>query len=174
MGLCTCCRIPVTAVIPHGHHQSMRALTAPTHNAAPNPPSKIRRQRMRDTSASAASESPPQYTPHPHPYRRSESTSTHSFRASSADQQNTICAVCLSRPHPEMAECRKDKLSDGDPAYSTRSKLGHLVDLQGKSLCLDFQLRKGCSSTRHGTRHRCSGCGSEQHGATNCPRRPSN
>ena len=150
----------------------MRALAAPAHNAAPNPPSKAKRhQRTRDTSAS---DSPPQYTPHPHPYRRTESTSTHSFRTSSPDQQNTICAVCLSRPHQDMAECRKDKLSDGDPAYSSRSKLGHLVDLQGKSLCLDFQLWKGCSSTCHAMRHRCSGCGSEQHGATNCPRRSSN
>ncbi|KAN0111396.1 hypothetical protein V8E52_008552 [Russula decolorans] len=64
-----------------------------------------------------------------------------------------------------MAECREETLNDGDAAFSTRNKLGHLIDRQGKSLCADFQLSKACASKHHGIRHRCSGCGSNQHGA---------
>jgi hypothetical protein len=61
---------PVTAVVPHGHHQFMRALALLAQNAAPNPPSKTNRQRAHDTSNGQ---------PHPHPYRRTGSPSTLPF-----------------------------------------------------------------------------------------------
>lgn len=149
----------------------MAILAAVPQDANANPSGKIRRQRARITSAGDGAQSP---SPHPHPYKKAASTPTHSFRPNTNDQPQTLCAVCLRKPHQNMAECREETLGDGQPAFSTRSKLGHLTDRQGKSLCVDFQLPKGCSSKHHGTRHRCAGCGNDQHGAVECHRRQAN
>jgi hypothetical protein len=151
--------------------QAIALLAAPTQDATPNSAGRARRQRGRDASLTDRPHSPPS---RPHPYKRTISAPNHSFRASPPDQPQALCIVCLRKAHPIIGECREETLNDGEPAFSTRAKLGHLVDRQGKSLCVDFQLYKGCPSQRHIMRHRCSGCGSDQHGAVQCPRRPSN
>ena len=163
----------------HAHHshrasfksQAMAVLATPTQDTLSNPVGKAKRQRARDANAMDNNYTAPS---HPHPYRRMGPTPTHSFRPNPIEQPQTFCVVCLRRPHPNIGECREETLNDGEPAFSTRNKLGHLVDRQNKSLCVDFQLSKSCPSKRHAMRHRCSGCGSDQHGAVDCPRRSSN
>lgn len=54
-------------------------------------------------------------------------------------QPHTLSIVCLCRPHPNMAKHREETLSDGEPAFSSLSKFGHLTDLQ-ESLCVGFRL----------------------------------
>ena len=34
------------------------------------------------------------------------------------------------------------QLAVPEPTFSTKNRLGHLVDLQGKSLCINFQLSR--------------------------------
>src|SRR5712672_4774047 len=109
----------------------MAILGVPAQDAASNPTGKDKRLRTQDAGAADGANPP---LSHPHPYRRAAPSPSHSFRASPGDQPQTRCLVCLRTPHPHMAECREETLSDGEPAFSTRSKLGHLVDRQGKSL----------------------------------------
>ena len=171
---------PPIPMLPHTAHaatifydrqQIAASYAAAAQTSTQNVQGRPRHARFRDA---APTDSINAHPTQPHPYRRpaSGSSPTCSFRTSSSE--NASCVVCLNRPHPNMGECHEKMLSDGKPAFSARSKLGHLVDRQAKSLCLDFQLQKGCFSKRHGTRHCCSGCGSERHGATDCPRRSSN
>jgi len=151
--------------------QAMALLASPAQGTASNTGSKAKKQWPRDANPTEGTHSPPS---HHHPYKRSGASANHSFRPNSSETSQTVCVVCLRRPHPNMGECREETLSDGDPAFSTRNKLGQLTDRQGKSLCADFQHPKGCFSKRHSARHRCAGCGSEQHGASECSRRPTN
>src|SRR6266566_4873251 len=123
----------------------MALLAAPVQDAASNPSGKAKRQWACDSNSMDSGYLPPS---HPHPYKRTGSTPTHSFRAGSTEQPQTLCVICLYRPHPNRGvRSRKGTLSDGEPAFSTRSKLGHLIDCLGKSLCVDFQLPKVASNT---------------------------
>jgi hypothetical protein len=148
----------------------MAFLATSAQDSSPNAAGKGKRQQARDTGPVDGMHSP---APH-HPYRRSGAAPSQSFRANAAEHPQTLCIVCLRRPHPNMGECREETLSDGEPAFSTCGKLGQLTDRQGKALCVDFQLPKSCSSKRHGTCHRCASCSAEQHGAAECPRRSAN
>ena len=62
-----------------------------------------------------------------HQYKYTAPSSTDSFRSTSTDQQATR-AVCFSKPHQDMEEYHEETLSEGDSAFSTRVKLGHLID----------------------------------------------
>ena len=128
----------------HGHshaqiqYQALILVTAPNPDTATNTGGKTKRcprgHVMQDSLPApihifTSGTYGPLQVHHVHP---------HSFRDSTTDQPQTLCIVCLCRPHENMAECREVTPSDGEPAFSARSKLGHLVDLQGKSLCANF------------------------------------
>ncbi|KAJ6472276.1 hypothetical protein DFH09DRAFT_808019, partial [Mycena vulgaris] len=83
-----------------------------------------------------------------------------------------VCAICIGS-HPNVAGCRSSTLWNGSPARCHRDNRGRLTNSQGTSICLDFQLPKGCSGSRSGPQHNheCSGCGAASHGASNCPLR---
>src|SRR5580698_8367392 len=115
----------------------MAFLGSSTQDTTLSPSSKGKRNRLCDASSTNSASS---LSSHPHPYKRAGHAPSHSFRPPTTDQPQAVCVVCLRRPHPNMGECREETLSDRDPAFSTRSKLGHLVDRQGKTLCVDFQL----------------------------------
>ena len=136
-----------------------------TKTTKPNPSGKARHAQTWDTNSA---EHAPSNSQQLHPYKCTELPPSYSFWNNSLEQ--TLCVVCLNRSHQNMAECCEETLNDGEPAFSKQSKMGCLVDRKGKSLCLKFQLPKGCYSNSHRTRHRCSGCGSDHHGTSSCPR----
>ncbi|KAJ7257569.1 hypothetical protein B0H12DRAFT_1015397, partial [Mycena haematopus] len=77
-----------------------------------------------------------------------------------------VCAICLGS-HSNIANCRSSTLWNGAPAYSHRDGRGKLTNPRGANICLRFQLPQGCHSNEHV--HECSGCGSPNHGAAQCP-----
>jgi hypothetical protein len=107
------------------------------------------------------------------PARRSSGNSDFFRGASSSGAQ--VCAVCLGR-HKDgkvrFADCSATATWDKNhDTFSRRSSQGVLVTVSdNEPLCLDWQRERGCSVARHGARHKCSGCGSTDHGASACPR----
>jgi hypothetical protein len=91
------------------------------------------------------------------------------FRAG-ADSRGEVCATCLGRHEHPFVKCDGHELWDGSPGSIRKSGNGRPVDPNGNPLCLDWQRLKGCQSSSHSERHRCSGCGKSSHGAQACPR----
>ncbi|KAH8977565.1 hypothetical protein EDB92DRAFT_1778188, partial [Lactarius akahatsu] len=81
-----------------------------------------------------------------------------------------VCAVCLGRHEHVFARCEGPKLWDGTAASARKNEQGKLVAADGHPLCFDWQVPRGCASSSHPDRHRCSGCGKPGHGAQACPR----
>ena len=103
-----------------------------------------------------------------HHSRRHSSFQTSDFRAGAGENPDlSACAICLSRTPHNVRLCRAKKRWDGKQTLYTRNEEARIVDNQGNIICSDWQRPRGCSSTRH--RHECSGCGSSDHGAQNCP-----
>ena len=94
---------------------------------------------------------------------------TEVFR-SGTGSRGRVCAVCLGRHEHTFAKCDEAKLWDGSACGARKNEQGRLVAADGLALCFDWQLPKGCGSTGHTDRHRCSGCGKADHGAQECPR----
>jgi hypothetical protein len=92
-----------------------------------------------------------------------------SFFRSGAAPRGGVCAVCLGRHEHTFSKCDGAKLWDGSAGAAKKTE-GRLVADDGFPLCFDWQVPKGCSSTSHPDRHRCSGCGKGDHGAQTCPR----
>lgn len=88
---------------------------------------------------------------------------------SGAASRGGVCAVCLGRHEHFFARCEETKLWNGSVASAQKNEQGRLVAANGQPLCFDWQLPRGCTSTTHTDRHKCSGCGSSDHGAQNCP-----
>ena len=80
-----------------------------------------------------------------------------------------VCAVCLGRHEHFFSKCEMPKLWDGSAPAARKNEQGRFAAASGQRLCFDWQLPRGCTSTAHSDRHRCSGCGSADHGAQNCP-----
>ncbi|KAI0688272.1 hypothetical protein C8T65DRAFT_562868, partial [Cerioporus squamosus] len=81
-----------------------------------------------------------------------------------------VCAICLGRhPPSEVARCNAHRTWDGRSARCRRVN-GRIQTEDGRVLCTDWQRDRGCSSSSHGERHECSGCGHKDHGAHACPR----
>ena len=89
---------------------------------------------------------------------------------SGAGSRGRVCAVCLGRHEHPFAKCNDTKLWDGSASGARKNEQGRLVAADGFALCFDWQLPKGCGSTGHLDRHRCSGCGKSDHGAQGCSR----
>ncbi|KAI0054459.1 hypothetical protein BV25DRAFT_1769605, partial [Artomyces pyxidatus] len=66
--------------------------------------------------------------------------------------------------------CNRPTLWDGKtPSRCKRSGTNNrILDRDGLEICLDWQRASGCVSRKHAERHRCSGCGSTNHGAARC------
>lgn len=87
-----------------------------------------------------------------------------------AGKKLAACAVCLGRHPHNISQC--DEARTWDDQFSTLAQRvdKNLVMQDGRSVCMDWQREKGCSSRRHDDRHICSGCGAATHGAQDCPR----
>ena len=93
---------------------------------------------------------------------------TEVFR-SSAGSRGRVCVVCLGCHEHNFVKCDDAKLWDGSASGARKNEQGRLVAADSLTLCFDWQLPKGCGSTGHVDRHRCSGCGKADHGAQECP-----
>ena len=98
----------------------------------------------------------------------------------SLDQKFTIspdtrglstCAICLSHNPHDVAQCDASLLWDGHtPVFARKGDKGAKLRTAstGDTLCLDWNLPRSCNSGSHISRHRCSGCGNNDHGAQSC------
>lgn len=110
-----------------------------------------------------------------HPYHRSSGNQqgkqpANQFFPSGAGQTgSSACALCLGRFHHNIHKCTTELLWDGQTkARCSRNAAGHLVNPQGRELCYDWQRPNSCSNTSCSHMHKCSGCGSKDHGAQGC------
>ena len=78
--------------------------------------------------------------------------------------------ICLGRHPHDVYNCSSKTLWDGTPARCQKNENGRLTNPTGSVLCTDWQRPNGCTSTAHDSRHECSGCGKQTHGAQKCPR----
>ena len=85
-------------------------------------------------------------------------------------QPRSACSVCLGRFAHLISKCESNELWDGSETHCRRAADGRLVSKKGVTLCSDWQRPQGCKSTGHTLHHLCSGCGSSDHGAQECPR----
>ncbi|KAH9001940.1 hypothetical protein EDB86DRAFT_2801368 [Lactarius hatsudake] len=121
------------------------------------------------------SRSPPGSSPD-RPEKRSRGSPAHAKRGkpeffpSGAGPRGGVCAVCLGRHEHVFTRCEGPKLWDGTTASARKNEQGKLVAADGYPLCFDWQVPRGCTSSSHPDRHRCSGCGKPGHGAQACPR----
>ena len=145
-----------------------------------------RRQRVRSRSPSRGGPSRKRYrsrSPHSDQVspsdrleKRARDNSRHprrdkpEFFQSGAGPRGGVCAVCLGRHEHTFARCEEAKLWDGSVGSARKNEQGRLVAASGFPLCFDWQVPRGCRSTSHPDRHRCSGCGKADHGAQGCPR----
>jgi hypothetical protein len=79
----------------------------------------------------------------------------------------SACAIHLSRNPHDVTQCDANTLCDGHTSYARKGDKGAKLQIStsGVSLCLDWDLPRSCNSNLHLARHRCSGCGSNNHGA---------
>ncbi|KAG2049884.1 hypothetical protein BDR06DRAFT_836744, partial [Suillus hirtellus] len=82
----------------------------------------------------------------------------------------SACAICLGCFSHDIQHCEATTLWDGSPSYSHKTQNNHLVNPQGNPLCFKWQHLNGCHAGNHEFHYECSGCGSKDHGAQNCPR----
>jgi hypothetical protein len=174
--------------------QFRRMANAAFHSAAPRSPSRRQRGRRREPSSRTRSASPTRAEHSRRRYRsRSPPFATNSpyrgqadkhprdggrrtrkdqaeFFQSGADPRGGVCATCLGRHEHSYSKCDGRKLWNGSPGRARKGELGTMVGPDGLPLCFDWQLPKGCRSTFHPEKHRCSGCGKTNHGAQSCPR----
>jgi hypothetical protein len=83
----------------------------------------------------------------------------------------SACTICLGRNPHNVAQCNADILWDGyRPSFARKGDQGARLRTasSGDALCLDWNLPRSCNSSSHVARHRCSGCGSSDHGAQTC------
>ncbi len=126
------------------------------------------RPRSRSRSPTRMRHGGPQSNP---PGRPGATRNREVFPSGAGGRDLSACAVCLGRQSHQVAKCTAAVLWDGrTPAYARRDEQGRLSTSQGKPLCTEWQLRRGCLSASHDERHRCSGCGTATHGAQACPR----
>ena len=96
----------------------------------------------------------------------------HRFRRNSPDQEArglSACPVCLSRKKHPIRKCKAANLWDGQhKSRCARTDDGQIVDINGRTLCNNWNQTIGCKdkSSRH--IHECSGCGESSHGAQDC------
>lgn len=104
---------------------------------------------------------------------RSPDTTKKSFRSSTAKPSRqdklSACHVCLGRHRHHVAACRETTTWNGRKAISSRDADGKILNRRGIRLCSDWQRPNCCSSTSGQHVHKCSGCGSTDHGADSCP-----
>jgi len=80
------------------------------------------------------------------------------------------CAVCLGRNPHRTIECNKAHTWDNKHDTIAERVNKALWTKEGKQLCTAWQREEGCDSSKHDSRHLCSGCGAVTHGAQRCPR----
>ena len=124
--------------------------------------------RQRSLSPDHPPPSKPRLSP---PDKPSTSTRRADFQEGTAGRVYSTCAICLGcHPH-KIVECNSTMLWDNSfPSLATHSnKLLTMWD-GSKFVCTDWQCTSSCSTSRHDSRHFCSGCASPSHGAQEFPR----
>ena len=129
-----------------------------------------RGRRSPSTARQPKSDSPPRDTKRRRTMKSTADTQQ-SFRAGAGGNGVlSACTICLGRHPHDVYNCTSATLWDSSPARCQRNGQGRLVNPAGSILCSDWQRPNGCPSTSHDSRHECSGCGKQTHGAQNCPR----
>lgn len=83
---------------------------------------------------------------------------------------SSVCTVCLSRHFHDMRNCCALQTWNGLAARCSRNNKGRLENPDGVELCIDWQWEGTCQSVNeYHYRYECTGCGSTEHGARNCP-----
>lgn len=82
----------------------------------------------------------------------------------------SACTICLGRHPHDVYNCSATNLWDGTPARCQKNDKGRLINPTGNIICSDWQKPNSCAATTHDSRHECSGCGKQTHGAQRCPR----
>jgi hypothetical protein len=80
------------------------------------------------------------------------------------------CAVCLGHNPHHTIECNKAHTWDNKHDTIAERVNKALWTKEGKQLCTAWQREEGCDSSRHDSRHLCSGCSAVTHSAQRCPR----
>src|SRR5713101_8191844 len=96
------------------------------------------------------------------------SASNHNFTASTDTRGLSACAICLGRNPHDVTQCDASLLWDGHiPSFARKGDKGAKLQTasSGDTLCLDWNLPKASNSNPHQSRHRCSGCGNNDHEA---------
>ena len=142
------------------------------HQARSPSPSRVKPTRRRCRSRSPYQDREPQPDC---PDRLSRDSARRPRRVKSeffqpgAGPRGGVCAVCLGRHEHNFGKCEEPRLWDNSASASRKNEQGRLVAASGLPLCFDWQVSRGCASSSHPDRHRCSGCGKADHGAQGCP-----
>ena len=102
---------------------------------------------------------------------RQSSPSDHPLSGGTEPRGLSACAICLGRNPHDVSQCAASLLWDNHtPVFAKKGDKGAKLRVasSGDSLCLDWNLPRSCGSSSHLARHRCSGCGSDDHGAQSC------
>jgi hypothetical protein len=103
--------------------------------------------------------------------RKAGSSAGQIFRKGAANSSPlSACTLCLGRHPHNIARCDATSLWDGTSLFCKWNDKGRLLHRDGAVLCSEWQLPRSCRSSSHPQAHLCSGCGSSNHGAQDCPR----
>ena len=80
----------------------------------------------------------------------------------------SACSICLGRHHHHLASCQATKMWNGKESISTQTASGRILNKRGSVICADWQHPNRCTNSSGKHLHKCSGCGSAEHGADSC------
>lgn len=94
------------------------------------------------------------------------------FRRPSSEQETnslSACPICLSRKRHPIRKCQATSLWNGQrKSRCTRTEDGRIVDVDGRTLCSNWNQTIGCKDQRSNHVHECLGCRESTHRAQNC------
>ena len=106
----------------------------------------------------------------PPPYQQSQASPKQSpFPSGAPAKALSVCTLCLGWDPHHVYKCTSEICWDGSKTRCHRNKQGRLISPAGSVLCLNWNSHCGCTTTRHESHHKCSGCGNKDHGAQACP-----
>ena len=102
--------------------------------------------------------------------RRFNGRQDQDFSYGTNPKAHPICAICLGSHMHNVFSCDVSRTWDGHHVTLAKRSRGDLC-LRGNNapICMEWQRARGCFSTKHDTKHVCSGCGTASHGAQGCP-----
>ena len=87
---------------------------------------------------------------------------------SSRQDKLPTCPVCSGRHRHRVASCQGTKTWNGQDTICTRTDTRRILNKWGAVICADWQQPNRCTNSTRKHLHKCSGCGSADHGADFC------